>query len=257
MKTGGSEYEDEAMNARNYRHVLYDSYVESQVKQTGEISSKTLRGQSGIYRKLLKRFMPAQKEAAILDAGCGAGGLVYFLQHEGYRNARGVDISPSQTALGKELGINNIEQADLFVFLKGHAAAFDLIIAFDLMEHLKKEEVLLFLTETFSALKPGGVLLIRTLNAASPLSGNYRYGDFTHELSFTASSVTQILTATGFKGIRLYPVEPAIHGVVSALRYVLWRGMDLFFRLYLASETGFIRNQILTQNLIAMARVPD
>lgn len=245
------------MNPQDYRRVLYGAYVENQIKQTGEISAKTLEEQRVIYRKILRPFLPAQKQSRILDLGCGFGGLVDFLQREGYSDVHGVDISSSQVALGKALGIHAIEQADLFSFLKDHGKSFDLIIAFDLMEHLKKEEVLLFLTETFLALKPGGKLLIRTPNAASPLSGNYRYGDFTHELSFTASSITQILTGAGFKDVKLYPVEPMIHGLFSMFRYGLWRFLELFFRLYLAAETGFYRDQILTQNLLAAASAPD
>lgn len=124
------------------------------------------------------------------------------------------------------------------------------------MEHLKKEEVVDFLKVAFSALKPGGKLVVRVPNATSPLSGNYRYGDFTHELSFTSSSIKQIFSVFGFLDVHVFSVAPVSHGIISTSRFLLWRIIELLVRFYLMVETGEFRDQILTQNLIAVGTAP-
>lgn len=67
-------------------------------------------------------------------------------------------------------------------------------------------------------------------------------------------SVRQVLVAAGFQEINVYPVEPVVHGLMSAGRYLLWKAIRLLLLLYLAAETGSFRGYILTQNLIAAAR---
>src|ERR1700731_308764 len=41
----------------------------------------------------------------------------------------------------------------------------------------------------------------------------YRYGDLTHELAFTAGSISQALRSVGFGRIEVLPVERPIHGL--------------------------------------------
>ena len=54
----------------------------------------------------------------VLDLGCGNGGFVYWLQHMGYKNSYGIDISPEQVEFANRLGIKNIIHAELFEFLR-------------------------------------------------------------------------------------------------------------------------------------------
>lgn len=121
-----------AIMNQDYRSFLYESYVDQFELDKGA-SAKALEEQRPVYRKLLKRFLPTDKNASILDAGCGHGGLVYFLKEEGYRKVVGVDVSHQQVLLAGRLGIENIEERDLFSFLRDHPSQFELITAFDVM----------------------------------------------------------------------------------------------------------------------------
>jgi len=237
----------------DYRTTLYDDYVESHLAPRYEISPESLKSQRPVFRNLLSRFLPVSKEAAILDAGCGHGALLSYLQSEGYRNAVGIDGSKTQVDLAKKLGVSGVDEWNLFPYLTMHSGQFDLITAFDVIEHLKKNEVLEFLKLAFQALKSGGRLIVRTPNGASPFSGAYRYGDFTHELSFTRTSIQQIFTNAGFRSIEIFPVEPVVHGLASAARYGLWKVISWMLRFYLLVETGEANGEILTQNLLATA----
>ena len=47
--------------------------------------------------------MPPNRDAAILDIGCGHGAILYALQQAGYHNARGVDGSAEQVQAAARL----------------------------------------------------------------------------------------------------------------------------------------------------------
>lgn len=240
----------------DYRSCFYESYVQGHVGLSQKILPSSLEKQNVIYGKLLKNFLPEKKDAKILDIGCGYGSLLYFFHKEGYRDVLGVDHSSQQVQLAHKLGIHNIQQEDFFSFLAGQSSRYDFITAMDVLEHLRKEEVVDFLKKVFSALKPGGKLLIRVPNGTSPFFGNYRYGDFTHETSFTALSIRQVFTLSGLQEIKVISVDPVVHGVFSAIRYFFWKGIESLLRFYLLVETGECQEAVLTQNLMASGVKP-
>jgi 2-polyprenyl-3-methyl-5-hydroxy-6-metoxy-1,4-benzoquinol methylase len=140
--------------------------------------------------------------------------LVALLQREGYRHVVGIDASSEQVTKAQEDGVTSAHQADALEFL-GSGGLFPAIIAIDVLEHFDQPGVLRLLDAIATALHPGGRLIIRSPNAGSPFFGRYRYGDFTHGIAFTASSVHQVLSATGFTDVEVFPTEPVPHGVVS------------------------------------------
>lgn len=104
-------------------------------------------------------------------------------------------------------------------------------------------------------LRPGGRWIIHVPNGESPFFGSIRYGDLTHELAFTRTSLAQLLLASGFAEVRCFEDQPVVHGAKSALRWLLWRGFRGVLRLYIAAETGDARGgHIFSQNLLAVAR---
>ena len=105
----------------------------------------------------------------------------------------------------------------------------------------------------FFELRKDGVLVLQVPNAESPYFGRVRYGDFTHELAFTSTSITQLLLAARFVGIEVYPWRPAITGVKSFVRYLLWRFIEPLLKMPILVETGSY-NRIVTMNLIAVAK---
>jgi predicted TPR repeat methyltransferase len=90
-----------------------------------------------------------------LDLGCGAGHLLQALRDAGYGDLRGVDISPEAVAIARSKGFD-VTQADLRDYLCGATEAFDLITAFDVIEHFGKDEVLEVLCLVRERLEPGG-----------------------------------------------------------------------------------------------------
>ena len=98
------------------------------------------------------------------------------------------------------------------------------------------------------SLKKGGTIFIQAPNAESPFGSRIRYGDFTHEIAFTTSSITQLLGVCGYHEIVVGPVEPVIKG----RRLLLWKVVRQVYKWLLYAELGH-NEYIVTQDLYAIA----
>jgi hypothetical protein len=71
-------------------------------------------------------------------------------------------------------------------------------------------------------------------------------------MSFTRTSLSHILRVTGFGRINFYPTGPVPHGLKSAIRFFLWKIIEMILRFYMVVETGSGEG-VYTQNIIAVA----
>lgn len=240
----------------SYRTRIYGHYVQAREQTLAPETVAGLAPRSHALRRLIEQHFPPEKSAAVLDLGCGHGALLHFAREAGYTNLRGVDGSPEQVAAAQRLGIEGVAEGDLREALAAQPdASLDVVIAFDVIEHFTRDELLPFVDEVCRVLRPGGRWIIHVPNGESPFFGSIRYGDLTHELAFTRTSLAQLLLASGFAEMRCFEDQPVIHGAKSAVRWLLWRGFRGVLRLYIAAETGDARGgHIFSQNLLAVAR---
>ena len=237
---------------RGYKKRFYASYVSALNSHLyGEINVSDIERQYPAWKSQFGRFLPSNTGAFIVDLGCGNGGLVSWLHSQGFINAGGVDVSKEQIELGKRLRIRHLVCRDIFDFLKKQPESFDTIFIRDVLGHFSKPEVLEILELIYTSLRPGGRIVVKTPNAESPLSGRLRYGDFTHDVSFTSSSLRQVLKVCGFQKTKVFRVPPAVHGFVSFTRNILWVCIEFFIKLYRLIEAGSGEG-IFTQNIIAV-----
>jgi len=238
----------------NYREKLYSTYVSTHTSHLYDAPTlKEIRKQFPVWKSYYRRFLPKDMAAKILDIGCGNGGFVYYLKSLGYENSSGIDISPEQVEVAKSLGIKGIECADIVSFLRDKKSIYDAIFARDVIEHFTKDSIIELLELIFNSLKRGGVVIIQTPNAESPFGSSYRYGDFTHEIAFTRSSLNQVLRVAGFEKVDFYPTGPVPKGIKSAIRFMLWKVIEMMLRFYMLVETGSSEG-IYTQNIICVAK---
>lgn len=236
----------------DYRNKLYKKYHST---HTGHLYAEQVgfsASSSATWERYFAGFFPQNKEAAVLDIGCGSGDFITWMNRLGYTNTSGIDISEEQIALAKKFGAKHVEVADLLSYLPKHKKEFDVIIARDVLEHLTKEEVLGVLENIYGALKDGGVFIAQTVNAKNWMWGRLRYGDFTHELAFTQESISQILRAENFSDIKIYSQRPVVHGIFSCVRWLAWMLFEYLIKIVLFIETG-TPSAIVTQNLIVAA----
>jgi len=244
----------ERQEPADYHARMYEHYSTTHMTPEGPLTRRELLRSATRLSAQIGRFLPPDRGAAILDVGCGAGEVVWFMQHRGYLKAIGIDLSAEQVALARSLGLEGVEQADAGEYLGSHPDEFDLITVFDVLEHIPKNEVLGFLDALRGALKTGGRMIIHTANGESPFGGRYLYGDFTHETAYTGRSIRQLSRVVGFREISVSEVQPVPHGALSAIRFVLWKVLRSLLVGFLVVETGVLRGHILSQNLLAVAR---
>ncbi|MBI1748425.1 MAG: class I SAM-dependent methyltransferase [Acidobacteria bacterium] len=236
-----------------YRERMYERYVTTHTSVLYDLSCEAFKRQQAAFESYMESHLPEDKWAKILDVGCGAGAFLHYLHEKGYANATGIDISPEQVAMAQKLGIKNVECAEVMEYLEDSPNRFDVVTALDVLEHFKKEEVIPLLEAIRASLRSGGVIILQTPNADGPFGSRYRYADFSHEVVFTRTSISQVLAMAGFRRIAVYPTGPVCHGILSAVRWILWQVIKTLLRAYLAVETGSFRGHILTQDLLAVA----
>jgi 2-polyprenyl-3-methyl-5-hydroxy-6-metoxy-1,4-benzoquinol methylase len=223
----------------NYRDRIYEKYS-SGFQDKGPVFDAIAACRWGKgYDWYFRNWLPTDKDAHIVDLACGAGSLLHFFRERSYANVAGVDISPEQVALSRQVA-GDVTQANVLNFLQDHQGAFDLITALDLVEHFHKDEVFTFLDGCFSALRPGGRLIVQTPNADAPWAASTRYGDFTHEVCFQSNSLGRLMRLIGFVNVagREQGPIPRGYSVASSLRFILWRFIRRSLQLYNIVETG-------------------
>lgn len=236
-----------------YRTRIYSQYVDAASSPLAPDTVAGFEPRRASLTRLIAQHFPPQRDAAILELGCGHGALLYFARAAGYTNASGVDGSPAQVAAAQRLGLRDVRAGELLPTLRAQpAASLDAVIAYDVIEHLTKDELIDVTDEVFRVLTPGGRWILHAPNGVSPFGGVITYGDLTHEQAFTPESLTQLFLASGFRSIRVHEDPPAVHGLASAVRAVLWRLIRQLYRFALLIESG-IDGRVFTINLIAVA----
>ncbi len=205
----------------------------------------------------MRNWLPPDRNAPILDMGCGSGKFLFMLEQMGYTDLTGVDLSPEQIERARHWCSGaRIMQGDVRAFLQNNAEGFQLITAFDVIEHFGKDELLELLSLIKGALTAGGRVIFQTPNAVSPWAGTVVYGDFTHEWFFTPDSLADILSLQGFARFEARACEPRIHGLKSLMRVCLWQLLKLSYALVNLIETGGAYNFIYTRVFVGTAVKP-
>lgn len=236
----------------DWKQQLYSTYVSG--GQAAPLPAGEVRAQAYPHTlALIRQHFPADRQARVLDLGCGHGTLLACARHLGYQNLTGVDGSAEQVALAHRLGRPDVRCQDIFDFVAQAHEVFDVVCLMDVLEHLTRPELLRFMSDLPRIMAPGARLLVHVPNAEGLHGMRIRYGDLTHEIAFTAQSMHQLLTACGFDQIACREDRPAVHGLKSAVRALLWQALTVVPRLQLLAETGS-GGHLLSQNMLVTAR---
>lgn len=132
--------------------------------------------------------------AALLEIGYGDGSFLRHALARGHAVA-GVELADDGIAALQRLGID-ARAGSVADFDDG---SFALVVAFDVFEHMSAAEILETLRQARRVLAPGGRLLARFPNAASPFGAINQFGDITHKTALSGQSFTQLAAVAGFK----------------------------------------------------------
>lgn len=186
-----------------------------------------------LYKRFLNQVIHIKKKAArLLDIGCGMGYFLYLAKKDGW-NVFGLELSPDLV----KIGIQNFElyiQCGDFEESNFTDNYFDVITLWNVIDEFP--DPLGCITKAKRILKPGGVLYMRTPNAAFHLF-LYRiqqalkklhlehimpYQSFIfHIFNFNKKTVNWIFNNNGFKNIRIKNSRPTAedpYGVKKGIR---------------------------------------
>lgn len=242
----------EEIGDSSYRERIYTNYGKNFQDAVAVFEANSSRRWGAARDWYLRRWLPADKSAVIVDLACGGGKLLHFFTERGFQNIHGVDISPDQVALSRQVTAN-VEQGNVIEYLEANPSRFDLITGFDIIEHFHKDEVLRFLDATYCALKPGGRLVLQTPNAEGPWGAHHRYNDFTHEVGFNPNSLQRLMKLSGLTAVESRECDPPPYGysIFASLRALLWQMIRMSLMAYNMIETGGSGDRILTRVFLA------
>lgn len=111
-------------------------------------------GRNHIIETQLNKIV-SKKPAKILNIGCGTGGTIPYLEKFG--EVTNVDTSPEVVKYLEQNGIANVVLVD-GLKLPFKANSFDVVVGFDVLEHIEDEETAL--NEWRRVLRPGGKMFL-------------------------------------------------------------------------------------------------
>jgi SAM-dependent methyltransferase len=115
-------------------------------------------GMRAITAGMLNSAYAGRRDLHILDAGCGSGGNLRFLQR--YGSAIGIDLAAEALALGQQSWQSGLARASVLA-IPFADASFDLVTSFDVLYHRAVPDERVALREAWRVLRPGGRLLLR------------------------------------------------------------------------------------------------
>ncbi|MHB1004347.1 MAG: class I SAM-dependent methyltransferase [Chloroflexota bacterium] len=235
---------------------LYSMYTSTSAL-LGENERALTAWTAGYFMKYILRHLPVNRDALVLDLGCGYGRYVRACSEAGYSRVIGIDISAQQVRYAREtLGLANVVQADAFGYLTDHQGEYDAVLLLDVLEHLELEPSLALLRMVRTAMREGGVLVVQTPNALAPLSP-HRYQDVTHHRAYSTRSMSQSLAMTGFgeQDVAHYETPAWAYNWKGALRGLLWRALlRPVIKTFAIAAYGDALGNVYSVNLLTVAR---
>ena len=157
------------------------------------------RGSATVIRERLQDYVPifaAQQD--VLDIGCGRGEFLDLLRHAGVR-ARGLDINHEMVEVCRQRGLDASE-GDALGYLRGLAnESLGGIFAAQVVEHLEPGYLVHLLQRAGEVLRPGGVLVLETVNVACWFAFFQSYvRDITHVRPLHPDTLAYFVRASGF-----------------------------------------------------------
>lgn len=201
------------------------------------------------YRSLL----PADRQAAILDIGCGRGDFVRYLHELGYRNITAVDSDDAAIVVLQDIDgtiARRVEiSGELPIQLSG---PWDLIIAKQMIYYLDRRQAPTFVRSLADSLGPNGRLIVEIFNGSLLSSRFTELKDPAILTAYTELGLKRLLERNGLKVERLFGAQSGGSGVYRLLQWLWFR----LYRLVLMLERGRDDElpEIGVKSIIAVAR---
>lgn len=203
--------------------------------------------EGGLYREYvnarplklatMRRRLPVIREHArgprLLDVGCGAGFFIETALDAGF-DAMGIELSPKAIELAQPAVRGRITCGDVNVLLGSDPRQFDVVTAFDIIEHTLDPAA--FLDDIGRVLAPGGLLVVSTPDTGHWLRPMMRgrwpmLQPFQHTFLFSQPAMRALLSEHGYEPIVIESARKVLtidylFGQLRQTNPLLSRGLD-------------------------------
>jgi 2-polyprenyl-3-methyl-5-hydroxy-6-metoxy-1,4-benzoquinol methylase len=176
------------------------------------------------------------------------------LTKHGYTNVQGIDSFAEKVKYAEERNLN-CRVAEAFPFLEHNDESFDVIFCEQELNHLTKDEMMIFLKLCWHNLTDNGTLIVHGLNGANPITGAEALAqNFNHYNTFTEYALRQVLSASNFVNIKVIPLDLYVF-YLNPLNYVLI-ALDTLYTLFFRFSFMLYgkSNRIFTKKIAAICK---
>ena len=179
-------------------------------------------GMREVTRILLDAACPRGQARDVLDAGCGTGGMLRWLErYAGGGRVVGVDVSADALAFCRGRGLREVAQASVTA-LPFADSSFDLLTSFDVMVQLQGEgSDESAMREMLRVMKPGGVAFVRAAAYEWMRSGHD--AALGTQRRYTLAQLVGRMESAGFRVTRATYANALLLPVAALRRLVLKR----------------------------------
>ncbi|SHJ00928.1 class I SAM-dependent methyltransferase [Desulfofundulus thermosubterraneus] len=164
------------------------------------------RGPEELIKERQRAYLPDVQKAHeacggyLLDLGAGRGEFLELCREAGIP-AKGVDLNEAMISRCQEKGLE-VERAEAISYLQSLPdESLCAVTAFQLVEHLAPSELWHLVQTALVKLKPGGVIILETVNPHSLAALQNFYLDLTHQRPIPAPTLRFLLEAAGFRRV--------------------------------------------------------
>ena len=158
-----------------------------------------LRGSTHDVRDRQRPYVERLRDhAPVLDLGCGRGELLALLREAGIE-ARGADANADMVAFARAEGLE-VEQATAHDALAAcENASLGAVTAIQLLEHLPPPDLVALLDLAHAKLRPGGLLVVETIDPSTPAALRNYFADLTHAQPLVPETLELLVRGAGFR----------------------------------------------------------
>lgn len=175
----------------------YERYQDWKAWSTRPFGAGSPRHAAYFAEELRLSGVESVKGKTLLEIGFGNGEFAAWARDAG-ADYLGTELLDGLVATGAAAGLETHDGQLPLEQLRGEQSI-DLIVAFDVFEHLDIDALRAMLRSARRALRVSGRLIVRVPSGDSPFSGAIQHGDCTHRITIGSSMIGQLACEAGFQ----------------------------------------------------------
>jgi 2-polyprenyl-3-methyl-5-hydroxy-6-metoxy-1,4-benzoquinol methylase len=191
----------------------------------------------------------------VLEIGFGNGGFIAWAKSQD-ADVAGIELNAEMREAARRNGFTAFDAT--LAELAAQPTRYDIVVAFDVIEHWDAAELIENFRHIQSLLANGGLFVSRFPNGQSPFGRVFQHGDFSHKSTLSTYKIEYLASMTGFDIVRIANAcrVPTRAGALGSLRQWWLAHRRRRIERSIARLYG-VRKLPLDPNLVAVLRKRD